>query len=780
MILTATDRKFWLGQGGSDHRILALINFLHNAGYSLGLFFAGILTRRDRELLMQKFPGMALYNCEPQNMLSVDMRGVRGDGMPVLDKESDSPPELKDFRDNIVRDSFEAVVSNIHPDAIIIEYIRLAYLAESLHRMKDPPLLMIDTIDVMSARYASFCNIGIGNAHWIAVTREQERDVLEKFDVVMAIQNVDAEAFRLMGCGRRILTVKHAPPLPPPSRRRPVNLSRFSVLYLSGSDPSNVAAARFLVDEIMPLVNVPCDLLMAGYVCASFNESDVGENIKLLGPVDDVSSVYAEADMVVNPVFSGGGLKIKNVEALSFGKPVITTAAGAAGIEAAGDSGALEVCGTASEFAASISKIAADAAVCDAMGRAAESFANTELSPSVVYEPFVSLLAEHGIKPMAVCDNDRLEKVSDIRNNLLVLTSGGSQLITQIAAMSESGIDFKGASVYYLGIKGGVLLPFLSELCTAAGMCFMGEMPFRYQSYRRTDLLRFQNLCVLLRRGRGYLRHIHETLNPHLRLLQFRHVILSVRHKMMMDPYLVTTLNPERVTFTADGVVDSVEGWSFSGLEGKFFCREIRSVPLKDEIYTPVYLSEDTSLLGAAHVIKDDVMDSALELAGRTPLANRLHAVLAGRSGRPVDAIVFSQHLALSGICSEMDEIDYYAAIVRDLIKQGAASILIKPHPRDSHSKFSKLMKEIEAYSDRVFMLEESLRAVPIEVAKQYLQHNEVKLVTSTSSAPLGVRSGAGPVVCYDCSWFSDEFRREIKQFSERHLTKMICINQKD
>ena len=52
-----------------------------------------------------------------------------------------------------------------------------------------------------------------------------------------------------------------------------------------------------------------------------------------LGEVTNLKEVYEMADVVVSPVLFGTGLKIKNIESLGFSKPLVTTTAGAEGLE---------------------------------------------------------------------------------------------------------------------------------------------------------------------------------------------------------------------------------------------------------------------------------------------------------------------------------------------------------------------------------------------------------------------------------------------------------------
>ena len=75
--------------------------------------------------------------------------------------------------------------------------------------------------------------------------------------------------------------------------------------------------------------------------------------------MDDLTSVYQRADVVINPISIGTGLKIKNIEALGFGKPLVTTSVGAEGLES-GSQLAFLVADTAQDFANAVIGILQD------------------------------------------------------------------------------------------------------------------------------------------------------------------------------------------------------------------------------------------------------------------------------------------------------------------------------------------------------------------------------------------------------------------------------------
>ena len=71
--------------------------------------------------------------------------------------------------------------------------------------------------------------------------------------------------------------------------------------------------------------------LVAGGVCESVRQPPPG--VELRGRVASLDGLYADTHLVINPMRTGTGLKIKCLEALSYGKPLVTTAVGAAGME---------------------------------------------------------------------------------------------------------------------------------------------------------------------------------------------------------------------------------------------------------------------------------------------------------------------------------------------------------------------------------------------------------------------------------------------------------------
>lgn len=102
----------------------------------------------------------------------------------------------------------------------------------------------------------------------------------------------------------------------------------------------NLDALLMILDKINPLLLQKEDLNYKLIVCGKDLPSHLNElkeyqskNIIYAGFVEDVDTYFKSADLFLNPVMSGGGIKTKMVEAIAFGTTVISTETGAEGIE---------------------------------------------------------------------------------------------------------------------------------------------------------------------------------------------------------------------------------------------------------------------------------------------------------------------------------------------------------------------------------------------------------------------------------------------------------------
>ncbi|WP_417070249.1 glycosyltransferase [Niveibacterium terrae] len=98
----------------------------------------------------------------------------------------------------------------------------------------------------------------------------------------------------------------------------------------------NVEGLSFLLECIAPGLSreIPgLEFLIAGRNPPEALVRAAPANVRFIGFVDSLADFYAQCTVVVAPLLSGGGVKIKVAEALSYGKAVVTTSVGAEGME---------------------------------------------------------------------------------------------------------------------------------------------------------------------------------------------------------------------------------------------------------------------------------------------------------------------------------------------------------------------------------------------------------------------------------------------------------------
>ena len=102
-----------------------------------------------------------------------------------------------------------------------------------------------------------------------------------------------------------------------------------------GNEP-NLEGLNWFLQNVWPSVikDLPnLRLAVAGSICnAGFVSSISSPGIFKLGFVEDLVEVYSQSRVVIVPLFSGSGVKIKLVEAMAHSKPVISTSIGAEGL----------------------------------------------------------------------------------------------------------------------------------------------------------------------------------------------------------------------------------------------------------------------------------------------------------------------------------------------------------------------------------------------------------------------------------------------------------------
>lgn len=208
-----------------------------------------------------------------------------------------------------------------------------------------------------------------------------ERASLNLSDGVAAITREDASRLKAMGCVRPLVHIPFSLPLGDDSAGAPGNV----FFHIGAMDwAPNDEAMRFLTTRIWPRIRQQrpeAKLRLAGRKMP--DHFCTGNGILIDGEVPDAKAYMRDNGILLAPLLSGGGMRIKLVEAMALGRAVVSTPIGLEGIAAANGVHAA-IAGSAEEFADAAIRLYDDAHLRARIGHAARQLVVENFSrPSV-------------------------------------------------------------------------------------------------------------------------------------------------------------------------------------------------------------------------------------------------------------------------------------------------------------------------------------------------------------------------------------------------------------
>lgn len=259
-------------------------------------------------------------------------------------------------------------------DVVWLEY----YLqSKILPALRKEIVKVIHTHDRFGSRDKIFQKVG-RVPEFYYLTQKGEREALSRADIVIAIQDDENAYFNalLKGTNTKSITIGNLVEM----KDSPYIKARTYGFFGAVNDP-NEFALKWFIQSILPLVREKepeSRFMIAGGICKKVPDSD--DYVKL-GFVDALEEFYGKVKIVVGPLKNGTGLNIKNIEALSYKKPVVTTSVGAKGLK--GAQKALRICDDEKAFAEAVIQLLNDEETCREMSRHAEEFIKGYVSRNV-------------------------------------------------------------------------------------------------------------------------------------------------------------------------------------------------------------------------------------------------------------------------------------------------------------------------------------------------------------------------------------------------------------
>jgi succinoglycan biosynthesis protein ExoO len=265
--------------------------------------------------------------------------------------------------------------------AVLCDYAFLAPLAP--YAMAPAARSFVIMHDLMSARVADATEIGA-----VKIGAAEEFALLGMADGVIAIQQEEAARVRTTLPASAVIVAQHAT-----AAVQTAQPGADDTLLFVGSNtsPNVVGLERFLL-EAWPAIRAArprAHLNVAGSVSRAFGVAP--EGVDMLGVVGDLAPLYAEAGVVISPLHTGSGLKIKLIEALAVGKAVVGTTVTAQGVEDV-VTDAMVIADEPARFAEACIALLADRSKRAVLAEKALACSNAHFSADASFRDFVSAI----------------------------------------------------------------------------------------------------------------------------------------------------------------------------------------------------------------------------------------------------------------------------------------------------------------------------------------------------------------------------------------------------
>ena len=263
-------------------------------------------------------------------------------------------------------------IGKFNPDLLIANYFNAAPIFGEFDRPCKKAILVHD---VFSSRRESYRAAGLPfDIDQTAPAREIE--AFAKADLCLTITPSEADFIR-RACPRTLTAV--LPHVLDAAARSETQPSGERCIFVGSNNDSNRRGAAWLLREVWPQVlkrRPNARLRLIGRM--PLEPSLPLDGVEVAGLVGDLDAEYSQAKLALVPLLAGSGLKIKLVEALAHGVPVVATTCGAEGVPMA-SSRFLQIHDDAAPFAAAICEMIA-ASDWRTRSRAAASYAKLNFS----------------------------------------------------------------------------------------------------------------------------------------------------------------------------------------------------------------------------------------------------------------------------------------------------------------------------------------------------------------------------------------------------------------
>ncbi len=323
------------GGQGENNRVIQLIKIFNELEYQVDYFgfenFSSISSFHDFEKQNEEGLINKLYiydflkgykNGKPQ---SKSILRILKEKVIRRIKRTIHETYLQDWASEGVQRLFTDILKDNQYDSIIIFYTYLANLlkdrdlnAKKIYFMEDSMFLQQYSWDEQGNEKAG---ITLGKL------MDEELNRIHYFDEVFCISN-DERIFYEKIARREMHFIPH---LLPNVKKVISNVAsrKWDVFFIGFDNPFNVEGLNWFLEDVYPLLNKGIKILLVGSATKKINVKY--SNVDVIPYAPDLDDIFENVKVSICPMFRGTGMKVKVVESMARGLPVVCNERGVDG-----------------------------------------------------------------------------------------------------------------------------------------------------------------------------------------------------------------------------------------------------------------------------------------------------------------------------------------------------------------------------------------------------------------------------------------------------------------
>lgn len=229
--------------------------------------------------------------------------------------------------------------------------------------------------------------------------KEYEISVVGQVDGIACISSEDLKKYHNLGCTKPSINIPFGIDLEDFPENNNNEETELALFHLGSMDWSpNMEGVIWFLEEVWEKIhktypelklylagrNMPSDLKDMGY-----------QNVEIVGEVDSASEFMKSKAIMIVPLLSAGGIRVKIIEGMALKKAIITTKTGAEGIDYTNDKNIL-IANTRDEFVTEIGKLLKKPERISQMGNEAYELVRTSFDNKTLVNNLVTFYKELG------------------------------------------------------------------------------------------------------------------------------------------------------------------------------------------------------------------------------------------------------------------------------------------------------------------------------------------------------------------------------------------------